>query len=115
MATYAVVRFPNQLVFSQTSITEQLKRDIRYAQTLALSIDTTPYSLTTLANSYTITPAPPLGAINVIMPTGITLTPKTVIFDTLGNPGTSTITINVQATGLSNKSVVVTAETGYVP
>lgn len=111
VATYIGIRLPSTTLFRQSSISEQLRRDIRYTQTLAMSLDST-YSIVFTSNSYTITPAPPRGAYTVTMPTGVTLSAGSITFSATGAPaaaGSVTIT-----GGGSTTTLTVAAETGFV-
>jgi prepilin-type N-terminal cleavage/methylation domain-containing protein len=112
MAAYAFTKAPSTASYFLSSTTEQLRRNIRYTQTLAMSLNAS-YTLSISAGSYSISPSPPGGAVNVTMPTGITLTPATVSFDTMGSIPSS-VTITVSASNGNSNTLTVLAETGFV-
>lgn len=113
LAVFIGIKTPSTTTYSLSSVTEQLRRDLRYTQSLALSLNMD-YSLNISASSYSITPAPPSGAYSVVMPAGITLSPvSTITFNSMGAPG-SAATVTVTATGVASNTITVTAETGFV-
>jgi MSHA pilin protein MshC len=112
LAAYASIRTPSTTVFSQSSVTEQIKRDIRYTQTLAMSLNTS-YRIIFSTNSYTISPTTPDGVYTVNMPSGITLSPGTIIFNATGAP-ISAASVTITATGGGSTTISVSAETGFV-
>jgi MSHA pilin protein MshC len=104
---------PTSSNYYLSTATEQLKRDIRYTQILALSLNTS-YTITILAGSYSISPTPPAGAVSVTMPTGVTLTPATLTYSLMGDPSlSSNLVITISVTGASN-TLTISPETGYV-
>jgi prepilin-type N-terminal cleavage/methylation domain-containing protein len=103
---------PNSSTYTLSSATEQLRRDIRYTQTLATSLNAS-YSIITSTNSYTISPNPPSGALTVTMPTGVTLSAVTITFNSMGAPG-GAASITVTAAGVGSNTLNVLAETGFV-
>ena len=113
MVKFAFSHYTSTTVFSLNSITEQLRRDIRYTQALAMSLNAS-YTITLVAGSYSISPTPATGAVSVTMPSGITLTPTTITFDAMGNPGAAAKSISVAASGVATNTVTVAAETGFV-
>lgn len=106
------MNIPSSSTYSLSSITEQLRRDIRYTQTLAMSLNTN-YSLILSTSSYTISPAPPEGAYTVAMPSGITLSAVTITFNSMGAPG-SAASVTITAAGVGSDTLTVSAETGFV-
>lgn len=112
IATFMITKTPSASLYSLSSVTEQLRRDIRYTQTLATSLNTN-YSIVLSTNSYAISPTPPSGAYSVTMPAGITLSPVTITFTSMGAP-TSATTITVTASGVGTDTFTVTAETGFI-
>lgn len=106
------IKTPTPATYSFSSVVERLKRDIRYTQTLAMSLNTS-YSLATTASGYLISPNPPAGAYSVTMPSGVTLSAATITFDTSGAPAAA-VSITITATGIISKSITVTAETGFI-
>ena len=112
LSVYVVIKLPSTSVFNLSSVTEQVRRDIRYTQSLALSLNTS-YSIVFSTNSYSITPNPPAGAYTVNMPSGITLSPITVTFNSLGTPSAAA-SVTVTATGVASNVLTITAETGFV-
>ncbi|QMT61232.1 hypothetical protein [Legionella sp. PC997] len=112
VALFFGIKTPSVSLYSLSSITEQLKRDIRYTQTLATSLNTD-YSIILSTNSYTISPNPPNGAYSVSMPTGITLSSVSITFDSMGAPA-SAATITITASGVGTNTLTVSAETGFV-
>jgi prepilin-type N-terminal cleavage/methylation domain-containing protein len=112
IAAYATMRTPSSATYNLTSVAEQLRRDIRLTQTLATSLNTT-YTITLLADSYSISPTPPTGAVAVTMPSGVTLTPTTLSFNSMGAPS-GAASITVTATGAPSITITVAAETGFI-
>lgn len=112
ISVYFITRLPSSVAFNLSSITEQLRRDIRYTQALAMSLNTS-YSIILSTNSYTISPNPPNGAYSVTMPTGVTLSAVTITFNSMGAPGAAA-SITVTATGIGSNTLTVSAETGFV-
>ncbi|PWY55350.1 hypothetical protein DGG96_12010 [Legionella qingyii] len=112
MAVYYGIKTPSVSLYSLSSITEQLRRDIRYTQTLASSLNTN-YSIILSTNSYTISPNPPNGAYSVSMPTGITLSSVSITFNSMGAPESGAI-ITITASGVGTSTLTVSAETGFV-
>ncbi|KTD53634.1 hypothetical protein Lsan_4044 [Legionella santicrucis] len=106
------MKTPSMSLYSLSSITEQLRRDIRYTQVLATSLNTN-YSIILSTNGYTISPNPPNGAYSVSMPTGITLSPMSITFNSMGAPA-SGATITITASGVGTKTLTVSAETGFI-
>lgn len=112
IALFFGIKTPSTSLYSLSSITEQLRRDIRYTQTLATSLNTD-YSIILSTNSYIISPSPPNGAYLVSMPTGITLSPVSITFNSMGAPE-SGATITITASGVGTNALTVSAETGFV-
>lgn len=113
ISAFAVIRMPDTATYSLSAITEQLRRDIRYTQILALSLNTN-YTLVTSSSSYSISPTPPEGAVNVQMPTGVTLSAASVTFNSMGDPTlASPLNIAITASGVTN-TLTVSPETGFV-
>ncbi|KTD05596.1 prepilin-type N-terminal cleavage/methylation domain-containing protein [Fluoribacter gormanii] len=112
IALYYGIKTPSVSLYSLSSITEQLRRDIRYTQTLASSLNTN-YSIILLTNSYTISPNPPNGAYSVNMPAGITLSSVSITFNSMGAPDSGAI-ITITASGVGTNTLTVSAETGFV-
>lgn len=106
------MNLPSFSTYSLSSMTEQLRRDIRYTQTLAMSLNAS-YSLILSTNSYTISPTPPDGAYTVSMPSGISLSPATITFDAMGDPGAAA-SVTITAAGVSSNTLTISAETGFV-
>ena len=114
LSVFIMISYPSNASFSLFSLTEQLRRDIRYTQTLAMSLNTN-YTITTSANNYTISPNPPEGAINVTMPTGVTLSVNSITFNSMGSPSNAiAVTFTITATGGSSRTFQVIPETGYI-
>ncbi len=112
MVLFIGIKLPSTSTYSLSSVTEQLKRDIRYTQTLATSLNTS-YSIVISANGYTISPPPPAGAYAVTMPTGVTLSAVSITFNSMGAPA-SGATITISASGVGTNTLTVSAETGFV-
>ncbi|WP_454782897.1 prepilin-type N-terminal cleavage/methylation domain-containing protein [Legionella sp. WA2022007384] len=112
VALFFGIKTPSVSLYSLSSITEQLRRDIRYTQTLATSLNTN-YSIILSTNSYTIAPNPPNGAYSVSMPTGITLSSVSITFNSMGAPA-SGASITITASGVGTNTLTVSAETGFV-
>lgn len=111
LALYVGLKLPSFSLYYQSSVAEEIRRDIRYTQTLAMSLDAS-YSITFSTNSYTIFPNPPGGAYTVTMPTGVTLSTGTITFNFLGTPAAAaTVTIT---TSEGTTTLNVAAETGFV-
>jgi MSHA pilin protein MshC len=106
------MNLPSTSTYSLSSVTEQLRRDIRYTQTLATSLNTS-YSLIIAANSYSISPNPPSGAYTVTMPSGVTLSAVTITFSSMGAPA-SAATVTITASGVGSNTLTVSQETGFV-
>ena len=106
------MRMPTTSSFSISYIAEQLRRDIRYTQTLATSLNSS-YTLATTTNSYSISPAPPTGNYTVNMPSGITLSANTITFDSTGAPQAAA-TVTITPNSGTAVTVTVLAETGFV-
>lgn len=114
IAVFAVINYPSNAAFNQSALTEQLKRDIHYTQTLAMSLNTN-YTISTSANNYFISPTPPEGAVSVNMPSGVTLSVSSITFDYMGNPlNASPVNITITATGVGSNTLTVVPETGFV-
>ena len=114
LAVAVILNYPSAGSFNLISISEQLKRDIRYTQTLAMSLNT-PYTINISATNYYISPTPPRGAVNVAMPSGVSLSGSSITFDASGTPSNSSIaTITVTATGEGSNALTVAPETGFV-
>lgn len=114
MMIFIGIKLPSTATYSLSSVTEQIRRDIRYTQTLAISLkNDTGYSLVISANSYSISPSPPDGAYTVTMPSGVTLSAVTITFDSMGAPA-SAATVTVTASGVASYTLTVSPETGFV-
>lgn len=114
LSVIIMISYPSTGSFSLSSLTEQLKRDIRYTQTLAMSLNTN-YTITTSASNYTISPTPPEGAVTVTMPTGVTLSANSITFNSMGNPSNlSAVVITITTTGVGSNTLTVVPETGFV-
>ncbi|KTD50717.1 pilus assembly FimT family protein [Legionella quateirensis] len=114
LAVAVIFNYPSAGSFNLISISEQLKRDIRYTQTLAMSLNTS-YTINISATNYFISPTPPLGAVNIAMPTGVTLSASNITFNASGTPSNlSIVTITVTAAGEGSKVLTVAPETGFV-
>jgi MSHA pilin protein MshC len=100
--------------FNKDSIAEQLKRDIRLTQNLAVNMNTS-YSITIGASSYTISPSPSSFPATTTVPSGVTLssTPSTITFDSKGKPAASASISITTTAGVVNLSMA--AETGFIP
>jgi prepilin-type N-terminal cleavage/methylation domain-containing protein len=105
------IRLPSTSLFSQPSAAEQVRRDIRYTQILAMSLNAS-YSIAFTTNSYTITPNPPGGAYTITMPPGVTLSTSTITFDSMGAPSAAS-SVTITASG-STTTLNISAETGFV-
>lgn len=113
ISAFVVIRMPDTATYNLSAITEQLRRDIRYTQILALSLNTN-YTLVTSSSGYSISPTPPEGAVNVPMPTGVTLSAASVTFNSMGDPAlASPVNITITASGVTN-TLTVSPETGFV-
>lgn len=112
MMIFIGIKLPSTAAFSLSSVTEQLRRDIRYTQTLAMSLNTS-YSLVISANSYSISPSPPGGAYTVTMPSGVILSAGIITFDSMGAPASSA-TVTITASGVASDTLTVSPETGFV-
>lgn len=106
------MKTPAITLYSLSSVTEQLRRDIRYTQTLAISLNTN-YNIILSTNSYTISPNPPNGAYTVTTPSGVTLSPMNISFNSMGAPGSSA-TITITASGVGANTLTISAETGFI-
>lgn len=108
VAVFTYVRFPSSTPFSLNSVADQLKADIRVAQTRAMSISNATTSISITTNGYTVT-----GYSAVALPAGVSLSPAQVItFNDDGVPGTATtVTVSV---GGSTRVLTVNGVTGYV-
>lgn len=114
MSIFIMISYPSNASFSLFSLTNQLKRDIRYTQTLAMSLNAN-YTITTSVNNYIISPNPPAGAVSVTLPAGVTLSVNSITFDSMGNPSNAAVeTITITATGGGSSSFTVAPETGFV-
>ena len=114
LAVAVMMNYPSKTIFNLSSITEQLKRDIRYTQTVAMSLNT-PYTINITTNNYSISPNPPRGAYSVTMPTGVTLSASSVTFDAIGTPSNVVNTIiTITGTGVGTTTVTIVPETGFV-
>lgn len=108
IAVFTYVKFPSTTSFNLNSIADQLKADIRLAQTQAMSITNAVYSITINTGSYQVT-----GYSAVTLPTGVTLSPaQTITFNADGVPGAAT-TVTVSVSG-STRVLTVDGVTGYV-
>ncbi len=113
IAAFATSRFPTTATFGVTTVVDQLKRDIRYTQILAMSLGTD-YTITVVAGGYSIVPTPPDGAVSVTAPTGVTLTPASITFNSMGDPSlVSSVSITVSGSG-NSQILTINPETGYV-
>jgi MSHA pilin protein MshC len=111
LSAYVLMRAPSSSLYTQSSAAEQVRRDIRYTQSLAMSLNAS-YSINFSANGYTITPPPPNGAYSITMPTGVTLSVVTITFDATGTPGAAA-SVTVTGSG-GTTTLTVAAETGFV-
>jgi prepilin-type N-terminal cleavage/methylation domain-containing protein len=111
LSVYIGIRTPTTSLYAQSSTTEQIRRDIRYTQTLAMSLNAS-YSIIFSTNSYTISPNPPDGAYTVTMPSGVTLSPGTITFNSMGAPSAAS-SVTITATGTIT-TLTIAAETGFV-
>ncbi len=108
VSVFTYVRYPSTTPFNLNSIADQLKTDIRLAQTQAMSITNATTSITISASSYTVT-----GYSAVTLPAGVALSPaQTITFDNEGVPGAAT-TVTVSVSG-STRVLTVNGVTGYV-
>lgn len=114
LSAFISIRTPSTTTFSLSSFTEQIRRDIRYTQTLALSLNSN-YSIIFTATNYTINPLPSDAArfYPVPIPTGITVSPSsTITFNSMGAPqSASTITIS---DGVVTNTLTISPETGFI-
>lgn len=113
MAAFALSRMASTATFGATSLAEQLKRDIRYTQILAMSLSTN-YTITITASGYAISPTPVEGVISVTAPAGVTLTPATITFNSDGAPSMPGILSITSSGGGNTRTLTVLPETGYV-
>jgi prepilin-type N-terminal cleavage/methylation domain-containing protein len=108
VSVFTYVKYPSTTPFNLNSIAEQLKADIRLAQTQAMSITNATYSITIASGSYTVT-----GYSTVTLPSGVTLSPaQTITFDQSGVPTAGT-TVTVTVSG-STRVLTINGVTGYV-
>lgn len=112
LAAFINIKLPAATVFSLVSTTEKIRRDIRYTQTLAMSLNKS-YSIIFSATSYTITPNPPSGAYTVTLSPGITLSLATITFDSFGTPAAGA-TLIITGSQAGSNTLTVAAETGFV-
>lgn len=110
ISVFTYVKYPSPTPFQLNSIVDQLKTDIRLAQTLAMSMTNATYSITIVAGSYQVT-----GQSAMAMPSGVVLSPaQTITFDDEGVPGAATtVTVTVTVSG-SSRILTVDGVTGYV-
>ncbi len=106
------MNMPSSANYNLSSFTDRIRTDLRYTNLLALSLNQS-YSIVFTANSYSISPSPPSGAYSVAMPSGVTLSPVTVTFDSMGTPNAAA-NIAITASGVGTNTLTVTAETGFV-
>lgn len=111
IAVYATMRTPSPAAYTLSAVSEQLRRDVRLTQTLAISLNST-YTLTVVSGGYSISPTPPTGAVVVTMPEGVTLSPATIAFSSMGVPSAAA-SITVTGGGASI-TITVAVETGFV-
>jgi MSHA pilin protein MshC len=114
LAVGMVVAF-DKTTFDNQNFAEQLKRDIRLTQNLALNMDAS-YTITISATSYTISPAPKTFAAVTSIPSGsgITLSssPSAIVFDSKGKPNSAATITVTNSSGV--KTLTLTAETGFI-
>lgn len=108
VAVFTYVRFPSATPFSLNSAADQLKADIRVAQTRAMSISNVTTSISITTNGYTVTGYSP-----VTLPAGVSFSPaQTITFNDDGVPGAATtVTVSV---GGSTRVLTINGVTGYV-
>lgn len=107
------VYFPSQQTFNVSSMTESLKRDIQYTQSLAMNLNAT-YTLNVSASGYSITPTPPGGAVTVNLPSGLVLSGTSLSFNKEGRPSNTSVATFTLTAGGESKSLTVAPETGYI-
>lgn len=113
LSVTVVVYFPSQQTFNIAAYAEELKRDIRYTQTLAMSLNSS-YTINISSSNYSITPNPPQGAYTVILPTGLSLTGASITFDAEGKPSNVSLVSLILSAGTQSKTLTVAPETGFV-
>ena len=111
LAVYVVMRTPSTSLYGQSYVSEQIRRDIRYTQSLAMSLNMN-YSIIFSTNSYTISPNPPTGTYTITMPSGVTLSPGSITFNSMGAPAAAS-SVTISGTGAST-TLTIAAETGFV-
>lgn len=113
MAAFASTRMASSGDYNISPVAEQLERNIRYTQLLAMSLNQS-YTITITPTGYAISPTPPEGAVSVSVPQGVSLTPATITFNDSGDPNIAT-NLNITVSGPSfARTLTVTRETGYV-
>ncbi len=112
LAVFAAAQYPGRATFDLTSISDQLKRDIRYTQILAMGLNTN-YTITLTSGSYTIAPAPFVGNATTTLPTGVTVTPQTIAFNANGTPTNGATTVTV-TTSSGSRVLTLYAGTGFI-
>jgi len=112
IAVFTTMCNPGTGPFNLDSISEQVKRDIRYTQILAMGLNTS-YTITISPGSYTISPTPPTGSATMTLPAGVTLTAATITFDSNGTPITGAASVTV-TTNTGNRILTLYDRTGFV-
>lgn len=108
ISVFTYIKYPSTTPFNLNSVADQLKTDIRLAQTRAMSITNATYSITISSGSYQVT-----GSSAVTLPSGASLSPaQTITFDQYGVP-TAATTVTVTVSG-STRVLTVNGVTGYV-
>ena len=109
ISVFTYVKYPSPTQFNLNSVADQLKADIRLAQTLAMSITNATYAITIASGSYQVT-----GNSSVTLPSGAALSPaQTITFDQYGVPTAAPSAITVTVSG-STRVLTVNSITGYV-